>query len=215
MNTEKCELLIEALTEYVGWGVTWSNSEGYLLLQNESPLGVDISFKFEYDDEFVESDIVRLHSVVNSLCESFDSQEQAVILDIYYLHSFNGDSTNLEELLHDALMTKNTLSDLESILDVARGKVEGDITYNDIINLSNLFNYEYDIAEMENDISNMLKSEYDFTDYIIISILSKVGEIFNSHREDYTYADCQTFLDECLNLADLVEDCIKSYVDAH
>lgn len=111
-------------------------------------------------------------------------------------------------VLHDALMIKNILKDLESILNVARGKVEGDITYNDMINLSNLFNYEYDTLEMENDISNMLKREYDFTEHIIQNILSKAWEIFDSHRMDYAYFDCQMFLDECLNLADLVKDCI-------
>lgn len=206
MNTEKCESLIEVLTKYVGWGVTWSNSEGYLLLRNESPLGEDISFEFEYDDEFVESDIVRLHDDINSMYESFDSQDHAVSL--YNLHGSNGAPTDLEELLHDALMIKNILKDLESILDVARGKVEGDITYNDMINLSNLFNYQYDTLEMENDISNMLKREYDFTEHIIQNILSKAWEIFDSHRMDYAYFDCQMFLDECLNLADLVKDCI-------
>lgn len=98
MSTEQIKALLTQSMENIGWGVRWEN--GYATFSNESPLGEDISFDFDYGDNFNKSIIEDLYNYVFELYFYFNYQDHAV--EWYNLHGKSGAPTDLEALLEDA-----------------------------------------------------------------------------------------------------------------
>lgn len=98
MNTEQIKALLTQTMENIDWGVRWGN--GYVTFSNESPLGEDISFDFDYGDNFNKSIIEDLYNYVFELYFYFNYQDHAV--EWYNLHGKSGAPTDLEALLEDA-----------------------------------------------------------------------------------------------------------------
>lgn len=98
MSTEQIKALLTQSMENIDWGVRWEN--GYVTFSNESPLGEDISFDFDYGDNFNKSIIEDLYNYVFELYFYFNYQDHAV--EWYNLHGKSGAPTDLEALLEDA-----------------------------------------------------------------------------------------------------------------
>lgn len=98
MNTEQIKTLLTQSMENIGWGVYWK--DGYIIFGNESPLGEDISFEFDYGDHFNKSTIEDLYNHVFELYFYFNWQDHAV--EWYNMNGKNGAPTDLEALLEDS-----------------------------------------------------------------------------------------------------------------
>lgn len=117
MNTEQIKTLITQSMEDIGWGVSWKDS--YVLFNNESPLGEDISFELDYGDHFDENTIEDLYNHVFELYFYFNCQDHAV--EWYNTNGENGAPTDLEALLEDAQDILKIYRDLEhTVYDLLR-----------------------------------------------------------------------------------------------
>lgn len=109
MNTEQIKTLITESMEDIGWGVYWK--DGYVIFDNKSPLGEDISFEFDYEDNFDENTIEDLYNYVFELYFYFNWQDHAV--EWYNLHGEHGAPTDLEALLEDSQDVLKIYKELE------------------------------------------------------------------------------------------------------